>query len=49
MEREGTMESGPELVKGEDGCAFAACRNSMLINFFPESHAFIFLNFQTSG
>lgn len=35
MERERTTGSGPELVRGEDGCEFAACRKSVLINSFP--------------
>lgn len=36
MEREGSTRSGPELVKGENGCVFAACRKSMLMKNYPE-------------
>lgn len=36
MEREGSRGSGPELVKGENGGAFAACRKSMLIKNYLE-------------
>lgn len=36
MERGGSTGSGPELVKGENGCAFAACRKSMLMKNYLE-------------
>lgn len=35
MEREGSTGSGPDLLKGEDDCAFAVCRKSILMNYFP--------------
>lgn len=43
MEREGTVGSAPELAKREDGCAFAACRKSMLMNYFPYISCIYFL------